>query len=109
MKKLTYNITIKAPRSKVFETMLSKATYQEWTSEFDPTSDFEGNWQKGSKMYFTAIDKEGKKGGMIGEIMAFIPDQYVSIRHYGVLDGQEEVLSGAIVDEWAGGIRELSF
>jgi hypothetical protein len=42
MKKLEYKINIEAPKEVVYEKMLGKATYKQWTSLFNPTSDFEG-------------------------------------------------------------------
>lgn len=109
MKKLSYKIDIKAPVSKVYETMLGKETYKQWTYEFNPTSDFEGSWNKGDKMYFTGIDENGKKGGMIAEIAENIPNKLVSIRHYGILDGDQEITSGSQVENWAGAFENYSF
>ncbi|HAT91747.1 MAG TPA: tungsten formylmethanofuran dehydrogenase, partial [Sphingobacterium sp.] len=53
MKKLTYQIKIHAPVPRVFKTMLDKETYKQWTSAFNPSSDFEGIWDKGQKIHFT--------------------------------------------------------
>lgn len=39
-------------------------TYQLWTKEFNPTSTYEGNWQKGSEIFFIGTDQNGKRGGM---------------------------------------------
>ncbi len=52
MKKVQFKTIINAPVSKVYRTMLgleNKSTYEAWTAEFNPTSTFEGSWQKGSK------------------------------------------------------------
>lgn len=109
MKKLFYKTQINAPASKVYETMLGKETYKQWTSEFNPTSDFEGGWNKGDKIYFIGIDEDGKKGGMVAEIAENIPNKYISIRHYGILDGENEITSGPQVEQWAGGLENYSF
>jgi len=108
MKKLSYKIDIKAPVEKVYETMIGRETYKKWTSEFNPTSDFEGGWEKGDKIYFTGMH-EGKKGGMIAEIAENIPHKFISIRHYGILDGEEEITSGPQVESWAGNFENYSF
>jgi hypothetical protein len=53
MKKLQFNKEIKATSQKVYETMLGlndKKTYEYWTAAFNPTSFFEGNWDKSSEM-----------------------------------------------------------
>ena len=108
MKKTNYKIEINAPASKVYETMIGKETYKQWTAEFNPTSDFEGGWNKGDKIYFTG-EHEGKKGGMIAEIAENIPNEFISIRHYGILEGDKEITSGPQVEGWAGGFENYSF
>lgn len=109
MKKLTYQIKINAPVANVFKTMLGKETYKQWTSAFDPSSDFEGIWDKGQKIYFTGVNENGEKGGMVAEIAEYIPNSYVSIRHLGILDKDQEVLSGPTVEDWAGALENYSF
>ena len=52
MEKLQFKIEINAPISNVFDKMLgitNKSTYEQWTAMFNPTSTYEGNWEKGSK------------------------------------------------------------
>ena len=38
----------------------SISTYKEWTSLFNPTSTYEGSWDKGSKMLFVGVDEKGE-------------------------------------------------
>lgn len=55
MKTLHFTIQINAPRDKVYNTMLgleNKTAYESWVSVFNPTSTYEGNWDKGSKIRF---------------------------------------------------------
>jgi hypothetical protein len=88
MKKLQFKASIQAPLAKVYDIMLGlthKSTYEEWTALFNPTSTYEGNWEKGSKMLFLGVDENGQKGGMVSEMADHIPHQFVSIRHYGLL------------------------
>lgn len=108
MKKLNYKIEIKASVSKVYETMIGKETYKQWTAEFNPTSDFEGSWNKGDKINFVG-EHEGKKGGMVAEIAENIPNKFISIRHLGILDGDKEIISGPEVEGWAGALENYSF
>ncbi|SDR77426.1 hypothetical protein SAMN04487764_0618 [Gillisia sp. Hel1_33_143] len=84
-------------------------TYEEWTSIFNPTSTYIGNWKKDSKIYFVGTDKNGKKGGMVSEIAENIPFKFVSIRHYGILDGDKEIIEGAKVEKWTGGFENYYF
>ena len=105
MKKLTYQQIINAPANVVYRFMLgldSITTYQQWTAIFNPTSTFEGNWEKGSKMYFVGTREDGKRAGMISEIADNVPNKFVSIRHYGMLQDDAEITTGPEVDQWAG-------
>ncbi|MEZ4722968.1 MAG: SRPBCC domain-containing protein [Flavobacteriales bacterium] len=112
MKKLRYKKEINAPAAKVYKTMLgldSIETYNQWTAEFNPTSTYKGSWEKGSKILFIGTDESGKQGGMVSEIADNIPNEFVSIRHYGILDGEKEVTEGPEVEKWAGGLENYSF
>lgn len=112
MKKVQFKTIINAPVSKVYRTMLgleNKSTYEAWTAEFNPTSTFEGSWQKGSKILFIGTGEDGEKGGMVAEIAENIPNRLVSIRHYGILKGDTEITSGEEVEKWAGGLENYSF
>lgn len=112
MEKLQFKKDIKASALKVYETMLGlkdKSTYEYWTSVFNPTSSFEGNWEKGSKILFVGVDENGKKGGMVSEIEENQPAKFISIRHYGFLDGETEITSGELVEKWAGGHENYTF
>lgn len=112
MKKLQFKTDIKASAKKVYNTMLgidNIKTYEQWTAEFNPTSTYEGNWDKGSKIYFVGTDENGKRGGMVSEIADNVPYKFVSIRHYGILDGKNEITEGPDVEKWAGGLENYSF
>ena len=112
MKKLQFNIKVNAPVSNVYEAMLgleNKSTYEQWTSEFNPTSTYDGSWTKGSKILFIGTDEKGEKGGMVSEVVENIPDQYVSVRHYGLVKDDKEITEGPEVEKWAGGIENYTF
>lgn len=112
MQKLQFTKSINASTQKVYETMLGlkdKSTYEHWTAAFNPTSTYEGSWDKGSKIYFVGVDENGKKGGMVSEIVEHQPARFVSIRHYGFLDGDTEITTGEQVEKWAGGHENYSF
>lgn len=112
MKTKQFKIDIQAPVQKVYRTMLGlddKLNYETWAAEFNPTSTFEGNWEKGTKILFVGTDENGEKGGMIAEIAENIPNKFVSIRSYGILKGETEVTTGEEVEKWAGGLENYSF
>jgi hypothetical protein len=112
MKTLQFKKEINATSQKVYETMLGltdKSTYEHWTSAFNPSSTYEGSWQKGGIIHFIGVDENGKKGGMVSEIEEHQPAIFISIRHYGFLDGDLEVTTGEQVEQWAGGHENYSY
>jgi len=112
MQKLQFKKEINASAQKVYETMLGlkdKATYEFWVATFNPTSTYEGSWEKGSKIRFVGTDENGNKAGMVSEIVENKPADFVSIRHYGFLDGDTEVTTGEQVEKWAGGHENYTF
>ena len=112
MEKIQFKKEINASAQKVYETMLglkNKASYEYWTAAFNPTSTYEGSWDNGSKILFVGTDENGKKGGMVSEIVAHQPAEFVSIRHFGFLDGDTEITTGEQVEKWAGGHENYSF
>lgn len=109
MEKLHFDIIIHASPDKVFKTMLADKTYREWTSEFNPTSRFEGSWEKNAKILFVGTSAEGKREGMVARIKDLIPNEYVSIEHYGLVNGDEEITTGQEIEAWAGSHENYSF
>lgn len=112
MNKLQYTIKINAPVNKIYDLMLgisNKSTYEQWTAMFNPTSTYEGNWNKGSKMLFVGFDEKGNKGGMVSEIADNIINKYISIRHYGLVQANKEITSGPEVEKWANGFENYTF
>ena len=112
MEKLQFKVSINAPVSKVYDFMLginNKSTYEQWTSLFYPTSTYEGNWDKGNKILFLGVDEKGEKGGMVSRIAENIPNQFVSIQHYGLLKADQEITEGPEVEKWANGFENYTF
>ena len=112
MKKLKFNVSINAPSDKVYDVMLGisrKSTYEAWTALFNPTSTFEGSWNKGSKILFVGIDEKGEKGGMVSKIAENIPNRFVSIQHYGLFKVDKEITEGPEVEKWANGFENYYF
>jgi hypothetical protein len=112
MEKLQFNIRIQAPVAKVYDAMLgmtNKSTYEQWTAKFNPTSSYEGNWDKGSKILFVGVDEKGEKGGMVSRIVENKMHQFVSIQHYGLVKGDVEITEGPEVEKWANGFENYTF
>lgn len=82
MKKLKYVISVNANAEKVYKIMLginNVKDYEQWTSAFNPTSTYEGKWDKDSKIYFVGTGEDGKRGGMVSEIAENIPNKVVNL------------------------------
>lgn len=99
MEKLTFKITIDAPREYVWDILWNDATYQEWTSVFAPGSRAESDWNQGSKILFL----DGKGEGMVSSIAVKKVPEFMSFRHLGevhggVEDKQSAAWSGATED-----------
>ncbi|RUT68356.1 SRPBCC domain-containing protein [Flavobacterium cupreum] len=112
MKKLQFKISINAPVTTVYDRMLgitNKSTYEQWTALFNPTSTYEGTWDKGNKILFIGVDEKGEKGGMVSRIVENIPNQFVSIQHYGLLKADKEITEGPEVEKWANGFENYTF
>ena len=112
MKKLQFQVSINAPVTKIFDFMLginNKSTYEQWTSLFNPTSTYEGSWDKGNKMLFIGVDEKGEKGGMVSRIVENNPNRFVSIQHYGLVKADMEITEGPEVEKWANGFENYAF
>lgn len=91
MADLHFSTQISAPRAKVWDTMLTDATYREWTSVFMPGSYFKGDWSKGSKMLFLGPSESGEEeGGMVSLVKEHRPEEFISLEHLAeIRDGVE--------------------
>ena len=97
IKTLEFKTRIDAPVDKVWDTMLSPEGYQQWTAPFGAGSYFEGSWSEGERIHFLAPGG----GGMVAEIAANVPHEFISIKHIGyVVNGEEDTTSDE-VQSWA--------
>lgn len=109
MKTLHFETLIKAPVETVYATMLGEETFREWTAVFSPTSRYEGGWEKGSKILFLADEDDDKVCGMVSQINENKPNQFVSIRHIGIIENGQEITEGEKVTAFAGAMEEYTF
>lgn len=106
LEKLHFEVLINAPVQKVWDTMLEKETYRQWTAAFDPNSSFEGSWEKGEKMKFVSIESGD---GMLAEIAENIPNKFLSIRHLGVIKNGVEDTTSEEVKKWTPAFENYTF
>ncbi len=109
LERLHFEISINAKTKKVYETMLDEKHFAEWTSVFNPNSQFKGSWEKGSKILFLGIDTDGSIGGMVARIKENIPNKFVSIKYFGVIQNNKEIISGPEIEGWTGALENYSF
>lgn len=106
---IRFETNINASTEKVYTTMLSEKSYQEWAAEFNPTSRYRGSWDKGAKILFIGINNEGTEEGMVSRIKENIPNKFLSIEHLGLLQGGKEIKAGKEVEGWAGALENYTF
>jgi uncharacterized protein YndB with AHSA1/START domain len=106
---LHFEITIDADPEKVYQTMIDEKHYAVWTTEFNPTSRFEGSWDKGSRILFLGTDQDGIQGGLVSRITENIPAKFISIEHQGILQNGQEITDGPEVEKWAGALENYTF
>jgi uncharacterized protein YndB with AHSA1/START domain len=103
--RLQWSTTIAAPPERVWTVMFAPDTYSEWTKPFDPGSRFEGSWEQGSRIRFVS----GTGDGMLSEIAEARPNQFMSVRHLGmIMNGVEDTTSDA-VKNWSGAMENYTF
>lgn len=98
MEKQTFKILIEAEPTKVWETLLGRETYPEWTAIFCEGSMVETDWQEGSKALFL----DGNGSGMVSVINKNIPNKFLSIKHLGEVKNGVEDTESESVKKWAG-------
>lgn len=114
MEKLKFNITIDAPREKVWSVLWDDDTYRAWTAAFhagsttvvdSKESGYTGiDWREGSKVLFT----DGSGSGMVSTIARNIPNEYMSIRHLGEMNNGVEDTTSEKVAAWAGAMENYT-
>lgn len=95
-KKINIVERIQAVPQTVWETMLSDATYRDWTSAFAEGSYFEGSWEQGQQIRF--LSPQG--GGMAAVIEESRPHSFLSIRHIGM------VKEGGLIDSTSDEVKK---
>jgi hypothetical protein len=110
MQKIHFSIIINAPREKVWNTMLSDATYRTWTMPFHPGSYFKGDWSEGSKMLFIGPDSEsGNEMGMVSRIAKNREHEFISVEHLGIYKNGIEDTESEDAKQWAPAFENYSF
>lgn len=105
-RKIQFTVTINAPVPTVWRLMLSPESYMRWASAFAEGTYFEGSWEQGAKIRFLS-PPDGD--GMVSEIAQNRRNEFISIRHLGmVANGVEDTTSEA-VRAWAPAYENYTF
>lgn len=105
MKTLTFEIAIQAPRAVAWAHMLGAESYKAWTSPFGEGYCFVGSWDEGASIRFLAPSGDG----MTAVIAENMPDEYVSIRHIGMIENGIEDTTSEKVRAWAPAYENYRF
>jgi uncharacterized protein YndB with AHSA1/START domain len=102
MKKLEFSITIDASPEQVWDIIIGKDTYSQWTAPFAEGSSVDTDWKKGSKAVFL----DGKGHGMVSEIVESIPGKFLSIHHLGEVKNGVEDPTTYQGEEWGDALED---
>jgi hypothetical protein len=95
---LQKSISINAPASRVWLTLIDTKSYSTWAAEFCPGSYYEGEMKLDGKIKFLAPDKSG----LSSVVRVFELNKEISFEHLGgIKDGQEE-LDNPDFQSWKG-------
>lgn len=98
MQKSTFQVSIDAPREKVWSILWDDESYRAWTSVFHPGSHARTDWNIGSKVLF--VDNDGS--GMVSMIADKVPNEFMSFKHLGEVKNWVEDTESERVKPWAG-------
>lgn len=98
MKKRQYNVTIKAPKEKLWNILWGKGSYEQWTAVFAEGSTADTDWQEGSRVLF----HDGKGDGMVARIAKRRDNEFMGLQHLGMVIKGQEITEGPEVDSWKG-------
>lgn len=99
-KKLKFSIKIPASSEKVWQAVIGKDTYPQWTEVFCSGSNVKGEWKKGEKIWFIGPNAKESFDGMYSEIADLKEYEFISIRHLGLIQDGKEVDPSQNSENW---------
>lgn len=105
VKQIQFEATIDAPVAVVWEQMFGAESYRHWTAAFAEGSYFEGSWSQGSRIRFLSPSGDG----MVAEIAENRLNEFVSIRHLGLVIKGEDDTDSESVRAWAPAYENYTF
>lgn len=98
METLSFEITINAPKNKIWDILWSPETYPQWTHFFMPNCRIETDWEVNGRTLFT----DGTGNGMVSTISHLDEPNEVTFNHIGVIENGVEDTESKEVKEWSG-------
>lgn len=97
MKELQFQVTIHAPKQKVWDTLWRDDTFRQWAGVIDPGTYMVGELKEGNEVQFiSAVNGYG----VTSLVEKMVPDEFLLLRHHADTQnaGQRER-----EDQWTGG------
>ena len=106
MQKMTYTVTIAAPKKQVWETMTGAATYNDWAKAFSEGSVYKGTWKQGEIIDFF----DPGRGGTRATLELLEAHERILLKHTAVLSAElQETEPDAAGEKWIGSTEEYLF
>lgn len=105
MNTLHWIVNIKAPKLKVWKTMLEPETYRQWAEAFAEGSYFEGSWDKGATIRFL----DPMRNGMVSVIAENRPYAFISIKHLGYVKNGVDDTESDEIKAWLPAFENYTF
>jgi uncharacterized protein YndB with AHSA1/START domain len=109
MKKLHLSTSINAPVQKVWNAVVTKELYEQWTAAFMPGSTFEGKWEQGAEMRFLGPSNTEARDGMFSMIAEVRKHGFISIKHLGMITNGVVDTTSPAVKEWTPSFENYTF
>ena len=106
VKRTQFATTIDAPVPTVWRLMIGPESYMLWASAFAEGTYFEGSWEAGAKIRFLSPPSGD---GMVAEIAENRENEFISIRHLGMISNGVEDTTSESVRAWAPAYENYSF
>jgi uncharacterized protein YndB with AHSA1/START domain len=104
MKTLHFSVRIKAPKEKVWKVLWEEDTYRTWSGIFSSGSYAISDWKEGSRISFLSPNGDG----MLSTIHKKVPNELMSFKHLGTLQGGVEQPESQESRKWKGAMENYS-
>ena len=98
IKKLVFEVNIKASREKVWEKLWDKESYTLWTKPFTEGSYYEGELKEGNRVHLLSPTGEG----MYSDIEILRENELLIFKHIGMLKDKNELPLDEETKRWSG-------